>query len=94
MCKKMLLSFLGIALILMVISCERLDEPAVRYCGEVDCQPLADGIASEHGRFVSATTNNRFEVTLWFERPDRTVVGVRVNLSLGVIVDEVTIPRN
>lgn len=92
MCKKMLLSFLGIALILMVISCERLDEPVARQC--FDCQPLADGIASEHGRFVSATTNNRFEVTLWFERPDRTVVGVRVNLSLGVIVDEVTIPRN
>ncbi len=94
MCKKMLLSFFGMALILMVISCERLDEPAARQCGQIDCHPLADGISSEHGRLVSVTTNNRFEVTLWFERPDRTVVGVRVNLSLGVIVDEVTIPRN
>ncbi len=94
--KKPLLSFFGIAFALMIVSCERLDEPDP-WAGEpMNLNSfLAEDIPLAHGRFVSVTTTqNPFVVTLWFERPDQTVIAVRVNTSRGTIGESViSIPR-
>ena len=87
MYKQRLLTLFGTALALMVISCERLEEP-IRATGAEDI-PLA------HGRFVSATAHDRYVATLWFEREDKTLVGVRVNTAQGTIGEaQISIPRH
>lgn len=94
MYKKQLLSIFGIALALMVIGCEKIDEPVLWEGEAINFRPVAEGIPLEHGRFVAATANNRFEVTLWFEQPDKTVVGVRVHTSRGTVSEAaIIIPR-
>ncbi len=83
---KRLLPFFGTALALMVISCERLEEPVPGASAEEI--PLA------HGRFISATATDRHVVTLWFEQEDKTLVGVRVNTAQGTIGEaQISIPR-
>jgi len=87
MYKQRLLTLFGTALALMVISCERLDQPA--------SAAGADEIPLAHGRFVSATGNTRYETMLWFEREDKTLVGVRVNTAQGTIGEaQISIPRH
>ena len=87
MYKQRLLTLFGTALALMVISCERLEEPIP--AAGVEEIPLA------HGRFVSATGHGEYKATLWFEREDKTLVGVRVNAATGAIGEaQISIPRH
>jgi len=81
MYKQRLLPFIGTALALMVISCERIDEPVSK--------ATLEEIPLEYGRFVSATSRSRFETTLWFERQDKTLIGVSVNTARGTINEAV-----
>jgi hypothetical protein len=95
MYKKQVLLFFGITLALMVTACERLEAPAPPAGEPIDYSNVTDEIPLAHGRFVSATTLGPNGVTLWFERPDQTVIGVRVNTSRGSIRETViTIPRH
>jgi hypothetical protein len=95
MYKKQLLSFFGMALALMVMSCERLDEPLPTTGTFIDYGTEAEEIPLAHGRFVSATTFGQNGAMLWFERPDQTVIGVRVSTSRGTVSEMViNIPRH
>ncbi len=88
--KKRLLSVFGTALALMVISCDRIDQPE-----GIDFRASAEGIPLAHGRLVSATVYAPDEVMLWFEQPDQSVIGIRVNTTRSTVSDAViTIPRN
>jgi hypothetical protein len=95
MYKKQLMSFFGMALALMVMSCERLDEPLPTAGTFIDYRTVAEEIPLAHGRFVSATTFGQNGAMLWFERPDQTVIGVRVSTSRGTVSEMViNIPRH
>jgi hypothetical protein len=95
MYKKQLMSFFGMALALMVMSCERLDEPLPTAGTFIDYRTVAEEIPLAHGRFVSATTFGQNGAMLWFERPDQTVIGVYVSTSRGTISETIiNIPRH
>jgi hypothetical protein len=57
--------------------------------------PGMDSIPSEYGELVGVTSlpGQPYEQTLWFVQPDRTIIAVRVNVSLGIIGQVMTIPR-
>ena len=90
--KILLLSICAAALLL--ISCERRDRP--RPPGDrISFHEAADGVPMEYGRLVTATYNHRYAATLWFEQPDKTIIGVRVETAAGVVSKNVIrIPRN
>jgi hypothetical protein len=53
--------------------------------GQIDASKLTDSIPLEYGNLIAATTNS-FDprwVTLWFEKPDKTIVLVGVLQSNG-----------
>ena len=62
--------------------CERIVSPTV--IGEpINYQDVTEDIPVSYGRFVAATQSQNMLATLWFEQDDRTIVGVRVNVSTG-----------
>jgi len=60
----------------------------------LDEVPLVGGIPLDYGELVAITPHGNFGAALWFEKPDKTVVAVRVNYERGVISRRVLrIPR-
>ncbi len=90
--KILLVSICAIAMLLM--SCERRDRPTPSP-EQTRFREMADGIPLEYGRLLTATHKDRFSATLWFEQPDKTIIGVRVEIGRGLIAESVVrIPRN
>ena len=66
----------------ILTGCERIVSPTV--IGErINFQDVTEDIPASYGRFVAATPSPKMMATLWFEQDDRTIVGVRVNVSTG-----------
>ena len=76
--------FLG----LLIPSCEKI-EPQVIPGEAIDFGDAMDSIPLQYGRLVSATSAQPYVHVLWFEQADQTIVGVRINVSRGVISKEV-----
>ena len=86
----------GTALLLFVLvltigatSCQQLPPPPPVAMGVLQTEEVAyeDAIPLEYGTLVAVTAppDLRFTAGLWFEKPDKTIVFVRVNTSLRKI---------
>ena len=66
----------------ILTGCERIVSPPEM--GEpIDFHYVTEDIPVSYGRFVAAIRHTETMATLWFEQDDRTIVGVRVNVSTG-----------
>ena len=67
-----------------LVSCERLPTSVpLRPTLAVESLSSPDSIPAEYGNLVSVTVSSPFDAQLWFEKPDRTIVLVRINYASG-----------
>jgi len=75
-------------------SCQKIDTSRVLF---TSAQPLKllDPIPLEYGELIAAFPHlgNSYWVELWFQKPDKTISIVLVNVSQGKVVPRATIPR-
>jgi hypothetical protein len=76
--------FLG----LLIASCEKI-EPQVIPGEGIDFSAKMESIPLQYGRLVSATSVSQQINILWFEQADQTIIGVRINVSRGMVSKEV-----
>ena len=83
-----------LCLCLTLFACEKIDRTEFPQAPPDVGQSLIDyswvqgGIPKDYGRFVNATLNDRNLATLWFERADGSIVGIRVDLLGGYVAAE------
>ena len=87
-----------LALCLMVVSCKKLASEAPSTAGPLAFEPakFADAIPDEFGSLIGVTQNPQTPkwVSLWFQKSDKTIVVVFVNIEQGKIYDKtLSIPR-
>jgi len=94
--------FLGglciLALCLVTLSCRKLEPINAMQAGDLklDSTKFTDAIPDEYGPLISVTQNpdNPAWVGLWFQKPDKTINAVFVNINQGRIYEKtLTIPR-
>lgn len=77
----------ALALIIGAAACQQLPSPVSTTRGPLQTEELAfaDAIPLEYGALVGVTALPDYPYTagLWFEKPDKTIVLVKVNVSLG-----------
>jgi len=89
MAKRIVMLLCVVTLCMGLISCQKLgpDDEAIRAPHELKIETLKslDQIPAEYGNLVGVTTNSARpdDAQLWFERPDKTIVVVRVNFMKG-----------
>ncbi len=94
MLKRFLTGVSIVALSMGMSACEKIERPAVGRISLIEEARMLDAIPLAYGKLVAITTSGEFIAGLWFEKPDKTVVLVRVNWSTGKLLgDVVTIPR-
>ncbi len=94
--KRWIIALVG-ATALAWVACQRLPERTLVQ-GDLPFVTLeaTDSIPLEYGELVAVTPSpsHQYHAVLWFEQPDKTIVGVRVNVSRGVVwPSALTIPR-
>ncbi len=82
--------------ILLTISCKKIERPSAK--GPLTFEPsrFTAAIPDDYGSLVGVTQNPRTPAwnTLWFQKPDRTITAVFINIDEGRIYEKVlTIPR-
>ena len=87
-----------LALSLLTLSCSKLEPVNAMRAGELklDLSKFTDAIPDEYGPMIGVTQNaaNPAWVTLWFQKPDRSINAVFVNINQGHIHEKtLTIPR-
>ena len=87
-----------LALTFAVASCEKLPAPPTLERGPLPVEQARylDAIPLEYGSLLAVTTDAEapYMAGLWFEKPDKSIVFVKVNVSLGKIHNEVLVlPR-
>jgi hypothetical protein len=87
-----------LALCLVTFSCRKLEPVNEMQAGQLKLGPtqFADAIPDDYGPLVGVTQNpeNPAWVGLWFQKPDKTVNAVFVNINQGRIYEKtLTIPR-
>lgn len=95
MLKKTLVPVCLLAISLGAISCKKI-ESGKRPAGPLLFEKArsSDVIPLDYGELVSITPEGEFGATLWFQKADKTIVVVRVNVVQGIIGERVlTIPR-
>ena len=85
-----------LAACLLTFSCKKLEQPST--AGPLSFEPakFADAIPDDYGALIGVTQNAKEPawVTLWFQKPDRTITAVFVNIEQGRIFGKaLTIPR-
>ncbi len=99
MLKKMVVPLCVFALTLGAISCQKLDrEESVEGALPAATAKFQDAVPLEYGELVAVSLHPtaRQWAALWFQKPDKTIVVVWLNLSKGrVQVQEpvIAIPR-
>lgn len=92
-------TLISLALVCLALSaCEPLPPVPEYRQGPLEIETMgatADSIPSQYGELVAVTSlpAQPYEQTLWFVQADRSIVAMRVNLSLGIIGQVMTIPR-
>ena len=82
------------ALSIGMSACEKVERPAPDRMLPFEEARMLDAIPLAYGKLVAITSSRTFVAELWFEKPDKTVVLVRVNWSTGNLLSKVlTIPR-
>ena len=95
MLKRFLTGALIVALSMGMSACEKVERPAADKMLPFEEARMLDAIPLAYGKLVAITTSSTRSIAgLWFEKPDKTVVLVRVNWSTGNLLGDVlTIPR-
>ena len=86
------------AVCLLTASCTRLDSSKPKVLGPLSFEPakFADAIPDEYGTLIGVTQNAQTPgwVSLWFQKSDRSITAVFVNIEEGKIYEKaLTIPR-
>ncbi len=88
--RRVWITLCALVLALGLAACEKLPDSA----GRPETIPA---IPADYGELVGVTPHGAhpYVTVLWFQKPDKTIVGMRVNLAHGSIIREpvVTIPR-
>ena len=93
--RKLLGIPLTLILSLCMMSCEKIetDVHVERNLGFESFGPT-DSIPKKFGKFMGTTSDLPHQAMLWFEQPDGTITGFRVNFTTGAMLPTVlTIPR-
>lgn len=97
MSKQTCVSFLIIIFCLVSISCQKLTTPpGTRGPLKQETIKTRDSIPAEYGNLVAVTSNSNFPnwAQLWFVKPDKTIVIVRINFMDGYLSEGAfVIPR-
>lgn len=97
MARRSLILLLMLALFFGAISCEKLPlGPGEHGVLKTEPTKFSDAIAAEYGELAGVVVNPQAPswATLWFQRPDKSIVVTRVNTSDGRLAGEVlVIPR-
>ena len=96
MLKKLLALLYVPALSLGTIACQEIEErPAFEATLTFEKVKFTDAIPLDYGELLAVTpTRAPHQAALWFERPDKTITVVRVNISVGGVAgDALIIPR-
>jgi len=96
MIKKLLCAFCILAVCLAIVSCKKLESEGPKVSGPLAFEPakFADAIPDEYGTLVGVTQNSPGWVGLWFQKPDKTITAVFVNIDQGKIYEKtLSIPR-
>ena len=93
--RKLLGIPLTLFLSLCLMSCEKIETEfrVERNLGFESFGPT-DSIPEKFGKFMGATSALPHQAVLWFEQPDGTITGFRVNFTTGAMRPTMlTIPR-
>jgi hypothetical protein len=87
-----------LAVCLVTLSCRKLEPVTAMEAGDLKLDPtkFTDAIPDDYGPLISVTQNpaNPAWVGLWFQKPDKTINAVFVNINQGRIYEKtLTIPR-
>jgi hypothetical protein len=88
MIKKSITIFATLILGLMITSCEKIESQDYQ-TETIDFSANMEDIPLQYGKLVSATSAGQHVNMLWFEKADKTIVGVRVNTSRGTASEAV-----
>ncbi len=96
MTRKLGCAFCIFAVCLATVSCKKLE--SANPPGPLAFEPskFADAIPDDYGTLIGATPNpqNPKWVALWFQKSDKTITAVFVNVEQGKIYEKaLTIPR-
>lgn len=83
---------------LAVSSCKKIESEAAPAPAVFSLEPVKfqDAIPAEYGSLIAVTTDTTYSgwAQLWFEKPDKSIVVVRVSYISGTMHPKVmTIPR-
>ena len=88
---RALITLCTLGLVLGLAACQKLPEPGAK-AASIQAIPLG------YGELVGVTPHGAhpYVTVLWFEKPDKTIVGMQANLSKKWIAREpiLTVPRN
>ena len=94
---KLLIAATGLCATLVCLpACQRLEPGATAGDATLPIEEvsLRGAIPLEYGQLVNVTRHGQFTAALWFEKPDKSIVVVRVNYERGIVNRRVlTIPR-
>jgi hypothetical protein len=94
MLKRFLTGALIVTLSMGMSACEKVERPTADKMLPFEEARMLDAIPLAYGKLVAITSSRTFIAGLWFEKPDKTLVLVRVNWSTGNLYrDVLTIPR-
>jgi hypothetical protein len=87
-----------LAVCLAAVSCRKMDAGAQASPGPLALEPVkfSDAIPEEYGTLIAVMQNPQSPawVELWFQKPDKTITAVFVNIEKGRIHDKMlSIPR-
>jgi hypothetical protein len=97
MTRKLGHAFCILAVCLAIVSCRKLDTETPRMSGPAfELAKFTDAIPDDYGTLIGVTQNPQSAkwVGLWFQRPDKSITAVFVNIEQGKIYEKaLTIPR-
>jgi hypothetical protein len=87
-----------LAVCLAIVSCKKLESEGSQMAGPLAFESikLADAIPDDYGPLIGVTQNSQSPkwVGLWFQKSDKTITAVFVNIEQGKIYEKaLTIPR-
>lgn len=80
MTRHLVILLCGITLCLGALSCRRVSSGPTQLLKTEPIKSI-DAIPSEYGNLVSVTSRSPTSALLWFERPDKTIVIVGIQLQ-------------
>ena len=92
--QKLLILVSVLALIGLSTSCQKLEPPGGPRLS-IESPSSADAIPAEYGELIAAVPHEDGRwVSFWFEKTDKTIVGVWVQTNSGKVGKVITIPRS